>query len=70
MVENDWRGQTLPEVKNQVVDMVERAYIQRILTKTQGKIGVAAEKTGIHPRGLYNKMKHLGFHKEDFKQQR
>jgi two-component system response regulator AtoC len=69
MIENDWRGQTLPEVKTQVVDMVERAYIQRILAKTQGKIGAAAQKTGIHPRGLYNKMKQFGFHKEDFKPQ-
>jgi len=70
MIETDWRGKTLPEVRAQVINMVERAYLQRVLTKTRGKIGDAALKTGIHPRGLYNKMKQYGLSKDDFKTRR
>lgn len=70
MIGNEWRGRTLPEVRNEMIDMVERAYIQRVLTRTRGKIGAAARKIGIHPRGLYNKMKQYGFRKEDFKPNR
>lgn len=62
-----WKNKTLPEVKKEVMDQVERLYIQAILGETQGRINKAAHMAGIHPRGLHNKMKQLGIKKEDFK---
>ncbi|MCL7486804.1 MAG: sigma-54 dependent transcriptional regulator [Desulfobulbaceae bacterium] len=64
---NSLKGKTLPEVRDEIIDQVEKIYIQMILKETQGRIGKAAEKAGIHSRALYNKMKRLGIHKEDFK---
>lgn len=69
IIENDsfWEGKTLPEVQKIVMEQVEGAYIRMVLTRTCGRIGEAAKIAGIHSRGLYGKMKHLGIHKEDFK---
>jgi DNA-binding NtrC family response regulator len=59
--------QTLPEVQQAVMDRVERLYLEQVLTQTRGRVSEAARMAGIHPRGLYNKMKRLGLKKEDFK---
>lgn len=64
---DSWEGKTLPEVQKTVLDQVEGAYLRMVLTKTRGRVGQAAKIAGIHTRGLYSKMKHLGIHKEDFK---
>ncbi len=58
---------TLPEIQQEVMDRVERLYLERALAKTRGRVEEAARIAGIHPRGLYNKMKRLGIRKEDFK---
>jgi two-component system response regulator AtoC len=58
---------TLPEVQQDVMDQVERMYLERARARTQGRVSEAARIAGIHPRGLYNKMKRLGLRKEDFK---
>lgn len=66
----DWEkllSKTLPEVQQVVMEMVERRYLTSVLEKTQGKINRTAQMAGIHPRGLYNKMKRYGLRKEDFK---
>lgn len=60
-------NKTLPEVQKEVMDQVERLYLELVLKKTRGCVGQAARIAGIHPRGLYNKMKRLGLRKEDFK---
>ena len=62
-----WKGKTLAEVQGEVNDRVERKYLKMVLLETRGKIGEAAKIAGIHPRGLYNKMKRLNLQKEDFK---
>ncbi len=62
-----WKGKTLAEVQSEVNDRVERKYLKMVLLETRGKIGEAAQIAGIHPRGLYNKMKRLNLQKEDFK---
>jgi DNA-binding NtrC family response regulator len=62
-----WRNRTLPEVRREVLERVERIYIEMVLRETRGRVGRAAEIAGIHPRGLYDKMKRLGLRKEDFK---
>ena len=65
-----WQNKTLPEVQQEVLDRVERLYLQMVLEKTGGRVGQAAQLAGIHPRGLYDKMKRLGLQKEDFKKTR
>ena len=62
-----WKGMTLPEVEEMILEKVERLYIKMVLQESRGRMGEAARKSGIHSRSLYNKMKKLGLHKEDFK---
>jgi two-component system response regulator AtoC len=67
IITSEWRNKTLPEIRADLLEMVERSYFQLVLTETGGRVGAAAEKAGIHPRGLFNKMKQYGLRKEDFK---
>jgi len=62
-----WLDKTLPDIQKEVTDQVERLYLELALAKTRGRIDQAARIAGIHPRGLYSKMKRLGLRKEDFK---
>jgi two-component system, NtrC family, response regulator AtoC len=64
---SDWTKKTWPELQRQVMDQVEKLYLQKVLKKTRGRVGQAARIAGIHPRGLYNKMKQFDLRKEDFK---
>jgi len=64
---NAWKSKTLSEVKDLVLNQVEKKYLEMILEKTGGKIGDAAKIAGIHPRGLYGKMKKLGLDKASYK---
>ena len=64
---NTWINKTLPEIQRAVLDQVEREYLRMVLTHTNGRVGQAAQMAGIHPRGLYNKMRRFGLRKEDFK---
>jgi DNA-binding NtrC family response regulator len=62
-----WKDKTLAQVKEQVLHLVEKRYLEMILEQTRGRVGEAADIAGIHPRGLYGKMKKLGLDKTDFK---
>lgn len=67
----DWstalHQQPFKEARRQYLDAFERDYIESMLTKHGGRTGDAAKSSGIHPRSLYEKMRRLGLHKEDFK---
>ena len=63
----DWENQTLTDTVQKVTDQVEKKYLEMVLKKTKGRIGETAQIAGLHPRGLYNKMKRLNLRKEDFK---
>jgi DNA-binding NtrC family response regulator len=63
----DWSGQTLEQVKTDLITQVEKTYLEMVLKKTRGRVGEAARQAGIHPRGLYEKMKKLGIDKNQFK---
>lgn len=67
LVSDSWKDKTLPQVRQEVLDMVEREYIKMILKETRGRIGEAARMSGIHTRALYNKMQRLGIEKKRFK---
>jgi DNA-binding NtrC family response regulator len=62
-----WIGKSLAEVQREMLDRVEYKYLKMVLKETRGRVGEAARIAGIHPRGLYNKMKRLKLQKEDFK---
>jgi transcriptional regulator with PAS, ATPase and Fis domain len=64
---NNWLDKTLPDLQKEIMAQVERAYLEMALKKTRGRIDQTARIAGIHPRGLYNKMKLFGLRKEDFK---
>lgn len=63
----DWLSKPLGEIKRITVDQVERAYLTALLKETGGRVGLTAERAGIETRSLYDKMKHYGLRKEDFK---
>ncbi|HIJ55854.1 MAG TPA: sigma-54-dependent Fis family transcriptional regulator [Deltaproteobacteria bacterium] len=65
-----WINKTLPEVQRSVMNQVEKLYLEMVLKKTNGRVKPAAQMAGIHPRGLFNKMKRLGIRKEKFKNSR
>ena len=62
-----WKGKTLPQVRQEVMDRVEQAYLQMVLRETRGRVGEAARMAGIHTRALYNKMQRLDIDKNRFK---
>jgi len=62
-----WLNKTLPEVQKEILAQVERLYLEMALKKTRGRVDQTAQIAGIHPRGLYNKMKQFGLRKQDFK---
>jgi len=64
---NDWQNKTLAQVKADVLDRIEKSYIEMVLEQTGGKVGQTAEIAGINPRSLYAKMKKFGLDKADFK---
>jgi DNA-binding NtrC family response regulator len=63
----EWETMTLPKLRDAVYDQVEAFYLAMVLKKTHGRIGETAKIAGIHPRGLYAKMKKLGIDKAEFK---
>jgi DNA-binding NtrC family response regulator len=56
------------EARQSVLERFERAYFAHLLSCTGGVIGSTAERAGIQPRSLFQKMKQHGLQKEDFKQ--
>ncbi|CCK78493.1 MULTISPECIES: sigma-54 interaction domain-containing protein [Desulfobacula] len=64
---NAWKNKTLSEAKQEILHQVEKKYLEMVLEKTGGKIGETARIAGIHPRGLYGKMKILNIDKATFK---
>jgi DNA-binding NtrC family response regulator len=57
----------LDQVREHAVDIVEKEYMQRILTRYHGSIKRAAEHAGLTTRSIHGKMKKFGLRKEDFK---
>ena len=60
---------SLREVREQTLSRVERAYLVAQLEASQGRIGVAAQRCGLDPRSLYEKMRRHGLKKEDYRPQ-
>jgi len=63
-----WTHLPLLEARRLALEEMERAYLDRLLTETRGRIGLTAERAGITPRSLYEKMKQLGLSKEAYRE--
>jgi len=57
----------LREVRREVVEDLERRYLDAMLRATGGRVGETARRAGIVPRSLYEKMRKYGLHKEDYR---
>ncbi len=64
---HEWHAKTLHEVRQEALNQIERAYLTMVLSETGGRIGLTAQRAGIHPRGLYQKMRKLNLQKEAFR---
>ncbi|MBU0960949.1 MAG: sigma 54-interacting transcriptional regulator, partial [Proteobacteria bacterium] len=62
-----WQGKSLSEVKEDILEDVEKLYLQMVLKSTRGRIKDASQIAGITSRSFYSKMKKCGLHKETFK---
>jgi DNA-binding NtrC family response regulator len=63
----DWLDRPWTEVRRHVLDGAERRYLEGLLAATGGRIGETAERAGMDPRSLHQKMKKYGLRKEEFK---
>ncbi|MDH3253712.1 MAG: sigma-54 dependent transcriptional regulator [Acidobacteriota bacterium] len=63
----DWQDKTLAAARESIIADFERTYLVSLLEETRGHVGETAERAGIDPRTLYNKMKLYGLRKEAFR---
>ena len=58
--------QPLKNARSSIIENFERDYLINMLRLTKGRVGVAAKKSGIDTRSLYDKMKKYNLDKKDF----
>ncbi|MBN1670042.1 MAG: sigma-54-dependent Fis family transcriptional regulator [Kiritimatiellae bacterium] len=63
----EWMRKPLREIRNELTEAFERAYLSNLLGQTGGRIGKTAERAGIEARSLYAKMRKYGLRKESFR---
>ena len=66
-VPSAWLAKPLKELRDSVLAELERTYLAAMLAATGGKVGETAQRAGMEPRSLYDKMKQYGLAKEDFR---
>jgi len=66
-VPHAWLERPLAEVREDLLRKFEHVYLVGLLRETGGRINETARRAGIRPRSLYDKMKHHGLRKEDFR---
>jgi two-component system response regulator AtoC len=60
--------QPLLEARQALIERFEREYLQRLLVKHRGRVGEVARAAGIAERNLYEKMKHYGLSRGDYRE--
>jgi two-component system response regulator AtoC len=55
------------EARRRRIEPFERAYFQRLMRTSGGRVGLAAHRAGLDPRTLYDKLRALRLRKEDFR---
>ena len=58
----------LRELRSELIEGLEIAYLRELLTQTGGRVGEAAARAGVSPRALYEKMCRYGLSKEAFRE--
>ncbi len=66
----EWFDLPIRDARQAVVADFEKAYLIRVLHLTRGRVGEAAERAGIEPRSLFEKMRRYDLRKEDFRTNR
>ncbi len=62
-----WPMRPWAEVRRQVLEEAEIRYLRALLEATRGRVGETAERAGMDPRSLHQKMKKYGLRKEDYR---
>jgi DNA-binding NtrC family response regulator len=62
-----WVERPWAEVRADALARLEKAYLGAVLASVDGRVGQAAERAGMAPRSLYEKMKKHGLRKEDYR---
>jgi DNA-binding NtrC family response regulator len=62
-----WLSKPLRQARREIVDAFEREYLRSLLEESRGRVGVTAERAGITPRSLFEKMQRYGLRKESFR---
>ena len=70
LIPDEWMSKPLKEIRESAIERFESAYLTKLLVATEGRIGETAERAGMEPRSLFNKMKRYGLRKEDFRPER
>jgi two-component system, NtrC family, response regulator AtoC len=62
-----WIDQPVAAGRLAAVADFERRYFARLLERHRGRIGATARHAGVDPRTVYNKLRQLGLHKDDYR---
>ncbi|MCB9555911.1 MAG: sigma-54-dependent Fis family transcriptional regulator [Deltaproteobacteria bacterium] len=63
----EWLKRPWRDVRREVLERAEKAYLEALLKETRGHIGQTAHRAGMQPRSLFDKLKYYGLSKEDFR---
>lgn len=55
------------EVRVQALEQIERQYFTALLRECRGRIGLAAQRAGMNPRSLFERLRKPGIRKEEFR---
>ncbi len=66
----DYFGRPLAEAREELASAFEKDYLERVLTRSGGRVGEAARLSGVNERTIYALMRRHGLHKEDFRRGR
>ena len=55
------------QVRHELIEAAEREYLSLLLKSTSGRIGEAARKAGMTSRAMFDKLRHHGMDKADFR---
>ena len=62
-----WLDRPWKDARENALNAFERAYIDGLLRATGGRIGETAQRAGMDPRSLHEKMRRHGLRKEDYR---
>ena len=64
---SSWAERAWSDVRREVIEQAEIRYLRQLLETTGGRIGETAQRAGMDPRSLHQKMKKYALRKEDFR---